>query len=117
LIASADLICKRVNARHKATAFSGQGSYARLLPPLGAYQLSAVAAMSKLTPPASMASSWNKMLADAQTFAESVVKLGQYAQAKNLRAGKAVSLAGEKTNQQMLIIAQREGFKDCARDS
>ena len=114
LIAKADLICKRVNARHAATSFDTKGDYARLLPPLAAYQLAAAAAMRKLTPPPSMAAGWQQIVNDAQTFAEDVAKLGQYAVANKLRAGRAVSLAGAKADEQMLAIALREGFQDCA---
>ncbi len=114
LIAKADLICKRVNARHAVSSFDSKSAYTRLLPPLAAYQLAAVAAMRRLTPPASMAAAWQQMVGDALIFAQAVKKLGEDARANDLKAGRAVSLAGAQANTRMLAIAQREGFQDCA---
>jgi hypothetical protein len=117
LIAAADLICRRVNAKHAATTFSSRASLARLLPMLAAYQQEADSAMRKLTPPASMAKSWKEMVADATTFTTAMAKLGEYVKANNVKGGYSVSHAGARANERLLAIAKREGFTDCARNS
>jgi hypothetical protein len=115
LIARADLICRRVNAKRAATRIANAGDYARLIPPLAEYLLAAVAEMRKLTPPASMESGWNQIVAYAQESAHSVAEFGQYAKANKLNS-ISMSGAGVRANERMLAIAKREGFDDCARN-
>jgi hypothetical protein len=114
LIAKADLICRRVNAKRARTKYASAADYARLVPALAEYQQAAVAAMRELVAPASMRSSWNQMVSDAQQFADSVVKFGEYAKANKLREVTSVSIAGMKANERLMALAKRKGFVDCA---
>ncbi len=118
LIARADAICRRVNAKLASTTISRPQDYARLLLPLAAYERAAVAEMRKLIPPASVANGWQQVLAGAQTLADATAKLGESVKGNSLQgtpSTRSASIAAAKGTQQMTAAARREGFKDCAR--
>jgi hypothetical protein len=119
LIAKADSICHRVNA--KLTSANGQinsqQDIARLAPQLAAYEQEAVVQLSKLTAPATIASDWKTIVTAAGTLAQNTAKLGEYAKANNLTAARALVSTSKKVQQQMLAVAKRDGFKDCSRET
>jgi hypothetical protein len=121
LIARGDAICRRINAKLRATTVTSARDYARLAPPLAAYEQAAVAEMRKLTPPASMANGWNQVVSGAQMLADGTAKLGQYAQRSNpfqahqTPSVHAAFVATAEGMRQMVAAAQREGFNDCAQ--
>lgn len=115
LIAKADPICARVNAKRASSTIRSREDYARLVPPLAAYEQTAVAELGKLIPPASMASDWKQVVAGAQTLANNTAKLGEYAKANNLAASRTLFSTDAKAQEQMLAAAKRIGFKDCAQ--
>ena len=122
LIARGDAICRRINAKIRATKVSTAQDYARVAPPLAAYEQTAVIEMRKLTPPASIANGWRQIVSGAQMLANGTTKLGEYAQTSNpfevahqtpsVHAAFAATTEGPK---QMVTAAQRGGFKDCAQ--
>jgi hypothetical protein len=117
LIARADLICRRVNEKRASTTLGSRQAYARLLPQIAAYERAAAAEMRTLTPPASMAKSWKRIVAGIQAVADETSILGEYAIANKLAQADAGSVVAVKTMRRTRTLAGREGFKDCARAS
>jgi hypothetical protein len=115
LIAKAEAICARINAKRSSTTIRTHRDYGRLLPSLGAYERAAAAEMSKLTPPASIANDWKQIVAGAHTIAESIVKLGKDSASNNSRAGQAILSELTTVRQQISSIAHRQSLKECAR--
>jgi hypothetical protein len=115
LIAKADAICSRVNAQLASTAIRSTHDYARLLPQVAAYEQTELAELGKLTPPASMASDWQQILASTRTLAGDTAKIAEYAKSNNLKAARALLTTATTAQQQMLATAKRNGFKDCSR--
>jgi hypothetical protein len=115
LIAAADMICRRVNLKRASIKLSSLADYAHLLPELAAYERAAVAQMRKLVPPASMASSWQRLISAGQTVAGGTAAVGEHATASGLREVESQSIAAGKALERSLTLAKREGFKDCAQ--
>jgi hypothetical protein len=121
LIARGDAICRRINAKISTITVSSAQDYARLAPPLAAYEQTAVAEMRKLTPPASMANDWKQIVTGAQMLADGTAKLGEYAQTSNpfqahqTPSVHAAFVATTEGAKQIVTAAQREGFNDCAQ--
>jgi ABC-type transport system substrate-binding protein len=115
LIAKADPICERANAKRTSITLTTRSSYSRLLPPLVAYERGELAELAKLTPPASLASEWRQILADTKTIIEATAKLGETPPNGRDSSLKAVFVKAGRAERQMLAIAKRIGFKECAR--
>lgn len=117
LIAKADIICKRIDDKLKSSnnTIKSQQDIARIVPKLASFEQSALAELSKLEPPASLANDWKTIIAGAQTLADNTAKLGEYAKANNLKAARHLIQASEKVQQQTLATAKRDGFKQCSQ--
>lgn len=115
LIAKADAICFRVNAKRAASKIHTTESIAKYVPALAAYERTAYAELGKLVPPASMTTEWNELVTLAKTLAAETTKVGQYAQAGNLKAMSGPLVASNQSQQKLLELAQHSGFKDCAQ--
>jgi hypothetical protein len=125
MVAHADAICKRLNARRKAankrvgtvTGVAGLAKVAAVAPELVAFERDAIAELRKLTPPQEVASSWRKILAGAELLAEHAEKLGEAAGAKNLKAVETLSKEDEQSEKELIPIATKAGFKHCGRNN
>jgi hypothetical protein len=117
LIARADKVCARVNARRKTTTVSSIQTYVQLLPPLAAYEKAAAVEMSALTPPDSMTRDWRVIVAGNKLLAENTAKLAEYAGAKDLGGARPLAAATSVMQQRVASTAHKDGFKDCARFS
>lgn len=117
LIAKADAICRRVNARLSSAnnTIKTQQDIARVAPKLSAFEQAALAEMSKLVPPAALAEDWKVIVTGAQTLADNTAKLGEYAGSNNLKAARTLIATSQKVQQRMLATAKRDGFKDCSQ--
>jgi hypothetical protein len=114
-ITKADEICFGVNAKDRSTKIGSRETDAHNAPALGAYKEAAVAEMSKLVPPASMESTWRRIVAGAKILADDTVKLGQYA--KENRGAQEISelfVGSAKAREEINNLAEQNGFKDCA---
>jgi hypothetical protein len=114
LIAKANAICRRVYIRRVALKITKQQDYARIEPQLAAYELAALAEMRKLTPPASMTSDWQQIIAGAQIIADLTKKFGEYAKAHELGRTRTLYSMAAKVPPS-LATAKRDGFSDCAQ--
>jgi len=117
LIAKADAICARVNAKRSTIAISTAQQYATLVPQLASYEQAAVAELAALVPPASMANDWNLIVAGSRQLADNTTKLGEDAKAEDFSSLHTLVASNEKTQAQLTATAKRAGFKDCAQSS
>jgi hypothetical protein len=117
LIARADVICGRLNTKFAAGKATGVGmrEIARFAPPHAALEWTALAELSKLAPPPSIARDWRQMIAYRRTLAEELVELGQDAKANDAAAIKALTASKKRVHGELLTTATRAGFKDCSR--
>lgn len=113
LTAKADAICKTVTAKISSKSANNEQQISRLASELASFEQTALVNLSKLVPPAELETDWKKFVSGAQTLAENTAKLGEYAKAKNLKAGKALILSSENTQKQMVVIAKRDGLTAC----
>jgi hypothetical protein len=115
LIARADAICRRVNAKRASITITRPQDIPLDIPPLAAYEEAAVSAMRQLTPPASMANGWKQIVAASQTVADVTTKVGNAAKAGKLESTRSLDGVLTSATEQMLNTAKREGFTDCAQ--
>lgn len=115
LIAKADTICRRVNAKRASIIIKTPQDFPRLLPGLATYEYAAVVEMRKLTPPASMKTSWQKIITGAKLTADAAAARGKYVTTTNPDGMGPLSLTAAHTAQESLALAQREGFHDCSK--
>lgn len=113
LTAKANAICKTVTAKISSKSANNEQQISLVASELASFEQTALADLSKLVPPAELETDWKKFVAGAQTLAENTAKLGEYAKAKNLKAGKALILSSENTQKQMVVIAKRDGLIAC----
>jgi hypothetical protein len=113
LTAKANAICKTVTAKIASKSAKNEQQISRVASELSSFEQTALAELSKLVPPADLETDWKKFVSGAQTLAENTAKLGEYAKAKNLKAGKALILSSENTQKQMVVIAKRDGLTAC----
>ncbi len=116
LIAMADPICKRANAKRSAVTLTTVSSYSRLLP-LAAYERTELAELRRLTPPNSIAHDWSLILGDTKTITEATAKLGASPTSGRVVGIHELFLEAANAERQMLVITKRDGFKDCAKFS
>lgn len=116
LVAKADTICRRVNNQLKSSdnSINSKQDLARVVPRLASFEQKALADLSKLVPPASLANDWKTIVTGAQTLADNTAKLGEYAKENNIKAAKGLVTDSQKVQQAMLATAKRDGFKDCS---
>lgn len=113
LISSADEICRRFNSRLISTARSESSNIAREAPRNAAIELQAVGALSKLSPPASLARDWAQILAYRRKLAQELVALARAAKAGDAAGIRALGASKKRVRQKLTQLAARDGFKDC----
>ena len=113
LTARADAICKTVTAQLKSKTIKTQQDIARVVPELASFEQNALTGLAKLVPPAELENDWKQFVAGAQTLAENTAKLGEYAKANNLKAGRSLITSSQTVQQQMVAIAKRDGLTAC----
>jgi hypothetical protein len=117
LISEANAICRRVAARRASNRAETNEQFARVVSELASFEQGISAELAKLAPPASLASDWRQILTGVQMLAADTAKVGEYARTNQLHTaiGARVVSAREKLENQLLSIARRDGFTDCAR--
>jgi len=113
LIASADVICRRVNKELSGASRPQPSEIARTAPRNAAIELRGVGELSKLTPPASLAGDWTQILAYRRTLAQELVALGHAATAGDAAGMRALGASKKRVRQKLTQLAARDGFKDC----
>jgi len=115
LIAKADAICARVNARRSSIKLRSIQDYTTQLPPLAAYERASATELSRLAPPASIAKDWNRLVTDTRTIAAETLKISEYADAQSRVRGDTAFLAVNSAQRQMASIASRVGLRECGQ--
>lgn len=113
LTAKANAICKTVSTKLSSKTIKTQQDIARVAAELASFEQQALGELSKLVPPAELASDWQQFVAGAETLAENTAKLGEYARSNNLKAGRSLIASSQKVQQQMTATAKRDGLTAC----
>jgi hypothetical protein len=117
LIAKADPICAHFFVELHAHGTKTASELAAKVQELAANEQIEVRELSKLSAPASLSTDWKTIIAGHRTMATDSVRLAQYAREGKLQTAGALITAGQSAEQQVIAIAARDGFKDCARSS
>lgn len=115
LIAKADVVCRRINHKLSSVTIKSQQDIARVAPKLAAYEQEALSDLAKLVPPTALANDWKEIVAGAQTLADNVAKLGEYAKSNNIKAARPLIASSSKIQEHIQAIAKRDGFQDCSK--
>ncbi|HTD57259.1 MAG TPA: hypothetical protein VK672_00040 [Solirubrobacteraceae bacterium] len=113
LTAKANAICKTVTVKLAGHTIKTQSDIARVAVELAAFEQAALNELSKLVPPAELASDWKQFIAGAQTLAENTQKLGEYAKVNNLKGAHGLIVSSQAVQKQMVTIAKRDGLTGC----
>lgn len=116
LIAKANSICARINARRDGLDIKSARDYGRLLPSLAIYEESTAAELASLIPPPALEGPWRQMVADAKTLADDTAKVGKYAADHGSVVGaNSVASAGTLAAHHFQKVASQNGIKECAQ--
>lgn len=118
LIAGADAICARLNVRlaaAKDVVSSDLAAIEAIATRRSGTERAALVELQQLTPPASMASEWQRMLDYRATVVGDLAKIAEYARENNPQGTKTVLLATTNVIRQILVAGTRAGFKDCRK--
>ena len=115
LIAQADAICHRVIVKLEASKLKSVQDYARVFPPLAVYERAAFIELGKLVPPASMASTWEQIVAYTTQLANSTAQAGEDAVTNKLKAAVPAEAMFEHAQKNLAVVASHAGFKDCSQ--
>ena len=113
LVSKTNAICKTVTAKFETKSANTTQEIARIAPELASFEQTSLSELSKLVPPAELASDWKQFVAGAETLAEHLSKLGEYAEANKLTEAHKMLIASETIQQEMRAIAKRNGFTEC----
>jgi hypothetical protein len=119
LIATADAICERLDARLARTTpvHLDSRTIARSAPQNAALERAALTELGKLAPPASLADDWKQIIAYRRTLADELARLGRYAKANDTRAVKALAVSKKRVHEKLFALAARDGFRVCSQVS
>lgn len=115
LLAKADAICKRIDTRLSGTTIKSEKQLIHFLPRVAGFEQQALVELSKLNPPSKMAEDWKKIVAGAQTIADSTAKLSEAARLKELKTVHEVLSEIGKVQTSITTVAKRDGFKNCSQ--
>lgn len=115
LLASADAICARRNARVESVAIQSSADFIRMMPQIAIYNTTQANELSKLVPPASMRSVWTVILTDFHRYGEYMNRLAAYAPQRNPAVLGATLKSSERLRARLDALAKREGFKQCSK--
>jgi uncharacterized protein YceK len=115
LITKADLICARLNAIRASNKIKSAQEYVRVTSELSSDEQQALAEMAKLTPPASLAHTWDTMLAGYRTIATNIAIVSHDAATKNLATANALLTTSTNVQHSTAAVARGAGFKDCGK--
>lgn len=116
LIASADAICGQLNTELVSTTSShpSNSEIASTAPRHAALEKTAVARLSRLTPPPELAGDWSKIIAYRTTLAQELEALARAAKANDTAAVSALGTSKARVHKQLAVIAVHDGFSACA---
>jgi hypothetical protein len=114
LIASADAICRGIQAKRAQASHANQSIATEGSRDIKYLQLE-YTELARLTPPQSLATDWKRIVADSHAQAVAAARLVEYAEAHRLgQAGSILSQMGNAEHR-IAAIAERDGFHACAQ--
>ena len=113
LIAKAGAICQRVKAQHRSMRLATNYAIAHEIPRFAAAQQATVAELSRITPPASMAHEWEKLVRSARLLASDTTKLGETAAAYHFSAIGHMVVRMDKDEQTITRLAKHNAITGC----
>lgn len=113
-IARADAICRGTQAKLAATKAKTQADVARLLPQVAAYEREEATELSKLSPPASQAVNWQRIVTGLQKYGELSIKAGEATAAKTINGAVPYILAARTISRELTPIIKHNGFRSCS---
>jgi hypothetical protein len=117
LLTKADATCRRINNKLSAgNSAKTPQQISHAASELVSYEQKGLAELSKLIPPASMASDWKAIIAGAQTLADDTVKIVERVKVeKDLKGAHALLAETSRVQERTVAIAKRDGFTDCSQ--
>jgi hypothetical protein len=117
MIATADLICRRLNAALDAenTTVRSLGAITGAAARRAAVEEAALSALATLEPPAALARDWQQIITYRRALAGNLVKLSGEARRKEFSAFRALSASTAIAEHELLTTGKRAGFKYCTR--
>jgi hypothetical protein len=116
-IGTADAICRQLNSKLLSTPPATHASHVAI--GLNALQHAALerkslAELSRLTVPASLASSWAQILTYRRKLAAELVTLAGYWKLDDVKSLRALASSKAELHAKLAELAGRDGFNDCA---
>lgn len=117
MIGAADAICQRLNADFSVSKPVNQSiaEIVSVAPARAALERQAVAKLTELEPPPSIAAAWWKILGYRRVLATELAELGQQAKRKDVAAIQALGASKERVHHELLVAGAATGFKACSR--
>ncbi len=116
LVAVAGSICKRIDARDALLKDATLQAISVEFPPFASYQRTALAELSKLTPPASMTSYWKQFEAGTHKLAADTTRFSEAVEAKRFTpaTGHLIHIM-ELDEHHIGLVAKRSAITGCER--
>jgi hypothetical protein len=118
LIARADVICRRLETMLRSitiAAGSIEQDTIQLLPPLVAYERTALTALGELAPSASMRNDWGRIVTDLHGVFDNTASAIGYARSYDVHELVELEAQSSRAIGRIQATAGRDGFDDCAR--
>ncbi len=116
LIAAADAICARSNAKTSVLFAKKIQELETIYPQIALYEGTETKELSQLTPPSSMAADWKRIISDIEQHRRYVTEVAHDIQIKSTNAGRPYHLATVAIEDEM-VTARHAGFKRCSISS
>ena len=113
LIAQANAICARANARFSSAKVTSTQELVQKLKDESAYNETQATELEKLVPPASMTRDWSTIVAGVRTIGANTVRVGEYADTQDANAGGRLLIATRTLRSKLSNIAKRNGITEC----
>jgi len=113
LVARANAICGSTHTKLSAISVKTGEQFTRVLPQIAIYDSAEFKELSKLTPPASMAHEWSRILGGVHLYSEYVNRIANYAQANNSTSAAPLFRAANALHRQLVVIAAHNGVRHC----
>jgi len=116
LIARAEVICRQLNTALSTNAPASQtvAEIVRKGPARAALEQRAVRELRRLTPTASIAGAWRRVLGYRRTLANELAQLVGYARRNDLAGIKSLAVSKQHAHRALYQVATHAGFKACA---
>jgi inorganic triphosphatase YgiF len=111
--AKADAICTHLSSQRNLLNVSTPEDLKLAVPQVAAYQRQMLSEFEQLVPPASFANTWQKILANARTLAESTAQVSEKLQANDGAGARPAYAAFAKARLEMRATAKQAGMKSC----